>query len=335
MADWVKRYENEQSLDGKEALLKVRPDGEKAAARMWREIYRDLGKEWAMPYAAWLLRTSPSYATAPVRKAREGEQVVTPFLQIQEAISKSHLKSAEIGSCCVGFSLSREPEVIALLEKVMKGNPHEAVQGQAALALALIQRGLGQEPAIMKKRLANLREAILKSSDVRIGTTTVAEVARQELFEINHLIKGRVAPEIVGVSEMKREMALSSFRGEIVVLFFWSSRMHDAERVFTIMADFIEKRAGQKVRVVGVTDDPMIEVRKLRADGTTPWSSLVDPSGERVRSYQVRRMPYVYVLDEKGVIYYKGAPGAFVDFSVDALLARGKEAKRLSEKEKK
>ena len=55
----------------------------------------------------------------------------------------------------------------------------------------------------------------------------------------------------------------------------------------------------------------------MRFDGPAPVAELVEHGIE----YRVQRLPQVYVLDQQGMIQFIGAPGAFVDLAVAALLA--------------
>jgi len=59
-------------------------------------------------------------------------------------------------------------------------------------------------------------------SDVKFRGGTVGEVAKRELYAIRNLSAGKVAPEIVGKDQDGTPLKLSDYRGQVVLLYFWS-----------------------------------------------------------------------------------------------------------------
>ncbi len=89
----------------------------------------------------------------------------------------------------------------------------------------MILKTLGDDPELMRKRLTYLRKAIIQSSDVNLGGTTVAKLAEDELYIIRFLTKGRVAPDLSGTDSAGRPLKLSDHKGKVIVLLFWGSTM--------------------------------------------------------------------------------------------------------------
>lgn len=54
------------------------------------------------------------------------------------------------------------------------------------------------------------------------GGLTVGQKAESELYELRHLSVGKRSPEIAGEDQDSRPLALSDFRGKVVLLYFWS-----------------------------------------------------------------------------------------------------------------
>ena len=152
---------------------------------------------------------------------------------------------------------------------------------------------------------------------------SVADLAEDELYIIQHLSKGRVAPDLAGRDVAGIPMKLSDFRGQVVVLVFWSAGMRDAERSVEMLQNLRKETAGREVEILGVTTDQPAVLRQLKANGTIPWRNFADDEGTITRQFRVRTRPLVYVLDREGVIQFIGFPGAFVDLAVEALLAGG------------
>lgn len=303
-----------------EMVLKKRPDANTYARKLKNLLRKDLANEWSIKYGAWLLEND--YAIKP-----ESQRALL------NAVEKHHIKSPELGPFCISLvnlkqgaeppragTMPLESRGMKLLEDVKKLNPNPKVQGQAALALSVMLGGLGDDGAIMRQRMTNLKEAIIKSADVKVGQLTVADIARDELYKISHLTKGRVAPEIKGLDSASRPLSLKSFRGKVVMLVFWSSWDHDAARLLPILRQSVEGKAGKPFVVLGVNRDTLANLRALEADQLVTWRNFSDPKQEIAKAYRVNSWPYCLVLDQEGEIAYRGAPGSFADAVANNLL---------------
>jgi len=175
---------------------------------------------------------------------------------------------------------------------------------------------------LMRERIKNLKEAIIKSADVRVGEVTVAKIAEDELYKIMKLSKGRVAPEIKGIDSSMRPMRLSQFRGKVVMLVFWSSWDAEAGRMLEILRKTTSANIGKPVVVLGVNRDSLKNLRSLQADGLVTWPNFSDPDQKIAKEYRVAGWPFCMVLDQKGVIFYRGAVGSIADAVVQSLLTR-------------
>jgi hypothetical protein len=171
-----------------------------------------------------------------------------------------HLLTPQIGPLCLALRHELgNADATRALRKVLAHNPSKEAQAQAALALALWDKanaalarklqktdgkalakwedGLGKEAvrslknadaADMEKETEALLERIRKDKayaattiDYGEGRIKLGDLAGRELFEIRHLQPGKPAPEIVGEDIDGQPMALSDFRGKVVLLDFW------------------------------------------------------------------------------------------------------------------
>ena len=198
----------------------------------------------------------------------------------------------------------------------------------------------------MRKRLTALRKAIIQSSDVVIGSsrrivgtrfvedgvegivagggTTVAKLAEDELYIIQHLSKGRIAPDLIGVDSGGRPLKLSDHKGKVIVLLFWNNTMPEGIQVVKITAAMARKFQSRPFIVIGVNSDTLKELRDLEADSTIPWINFSDPTNKLAEQYRVGVRPLVYVVDGERKIHYAGAPGSFAELTADALLSEMK-----------
>ena len=73
------------------------------------------------------------------------------------------------------------------------------------------------------KEAAKEFERVVKDyADVKGPQGKLADSAKSELFELQHLAVGMVAPNIAGEDADGKKFALSDYRGKVVVLDFWA-----------------------------------------------------------------------------------------------------------------
>jgi peroxiredoxin len=302
-----------------------RPDTTPFAKQMWENIGSSLDEEWTLEPAAWflsntagLLAANPSGTSSPAF-IKENEA-------IRVAVETRHLKSLKLIPVCAALAFSPDPRSLAVLEKIQASSPDPKIQGVAALGAAMQLKTLGDNPEIMRKRLTDLRKAIIQSSDVELCGSTVAKLAEDELYIIRFLTKGRTAPDLVGLDSAKHPLSLAANQGKVIVLLFWNSSSPDAKRVLEITRALATKFKDRPLAVLGVNNDPVEKLRALQSDNTVTWPNFSDPENQLAKEYRVGTWPLVYVLDGERKIHYAGAPGSFAELTAEALLAEVKPA---------
>ena len=322
---WLSEMRLAPDARARDLIAQKQPDPAEFAARLKKLLSRNLAHEWTLKYGAWLLEYDKGIKTSSQRA-------------LLNAVQNHHLRSSMLGPFCVAMvqlndsgelapagKLPIRSQGMKLLEQIKQTNPNAAVQGQAALALSMMLGSLGDDPRIMAQRIENLREAIIKSADVRIGNTSVAEMARDELFRINHLSKGRTAPDIVGTDSGGRPIRLSDFRGKVVMLVFWSSWDPQAAKALELLRKSVADHVDDAFIMLGVNRDSLPNLRALEADRLVTWRNFSDPAQSVAKQYRVSSWPYCMVLDQQGAIQYKGAVGSFAGAVVDDLLTNQKD----------
>ena len=89
----------------------------------------------------------------------------------------------------------------------------------------------------------------------------------------------------------------------------------------------VKRLANEPFALIGVNSDPKEKVLSALERENITWRSYWDggnTSGPIASRWNVRGWPTIYVLDQKGVIRYKGVRGTAMDKAVDTLLAEGK-----------
>lgn len=309
-----KLWASEMSLapndQARRMVMAKRPNPATYAARLKALLARDLAQAWTLKYGAWLLENDP--------ELKDESQYA-----LLDAVEKNHIASPDVGQfslAMTNLSSGTRARGMQLLEKIKQTNPNTQVQGQAALSLSILLSSMGDEGVIMKRRLTNIREAVVKSADTRVGSIAVNDIIKEELYKINNLSKGRKAPEINGVDSGQRPLSLSSYQGKVVMLVFWSSWDEDSIKVLDILKKTHESKLGKPFAVLGVNRDDLMTLRRVEAEEMMGWKNVSDPKRETLQKYRVSTTPYCMVLDQKGVIKYRGNIGSFANAVADDLI---------------
>ncbi|QTN33301.1 redoxin domain-containing protein [Akkermansiaceae bacterium] len=317
---WALKYKLAATPSEKQELMASRPDPQKAAKDLWADIAPSLKEEWVIPHAAWFMDLTRNL-TAPGADGSPQPAFPAERQRILAAFSENHIAKPGIGPFCIALAESGDPQALGILEKVITGNPDEPTQGIAALGASMLLKNLGDAPEVMAKRLTYLRTAIIQASDQKIGASSVADIATDELYVIRFLSKGRIAPELSGTDVAGREIRLSDFKGKTVILLFWDAKSPETDKIIGLTNNLAVKYEGKPVAVLGVTPESLDRIRALQADGSIRWNNIIDPSDKLAAEYRVASRPAVLVLDAAGKIEYSGLPGSFLELTVDALIS--------------
>ena len=320
---WLTEMKLAPSAAAMEMIKKKQPDPSSYAKRLKTLLNRDLDKEWTLKYGAWLLKHDSNLKPGSQRA-------------LLNAVEKYHLGSPELGEFALAMVYLREgnevvknkiplqSRAIMILESIKTKNPHQQVQGQAALALALMYSSLGEGGDVMRKRLSNLREAVKKSADIKVEDRTVGDIVKEQLYIIMNLSKGREAPNLVGGDSAGRPIQLKDYRGKIVMLVFWSSfdiELEQMNRALEMLRRTNLANVDQPFVLLGVNRDDLKNLRALEADRIVTWRNISDPQQKIAKAYHIPSWPYCMVLDKQGVIHYSGALGSFAEAVATGLLA--------------
>ena len=312
--DWVTKVQATQDREAQIAAWNLQPNPDETGRQLWREIRNNLHESWTLDYSAWLYLNSP----ATLRSASVGR--TSPAGLIRGSVDRFHARSPRVASFCVAIPKLKDPSALKLLKKIETLNPDPRVQGAAAMGQAMILREMGDDYKVVGKRQEKLRTAIIKGNDLPVGKTTILKLAQDEIFMMNNLEVGTIAPDLKGIDISAKPFALSDYEGKVIVLAFWHTWMPEAQRSIKILRELHQELQGKEAIVIGVNQDHALTLRKMTSEGETPWRNFTDSKRSLAQSYRITDWPKVFVLDGERKIQHVGAPGAFVNIAVDALL---------------
>ncbi|MGJ8723526.1 MAG: peroxiredoxin family protein [Roseibacillus sp.] len=319
VSTWVAKLNAAPGVEARRELWAEAPDANEFGESLLGQIDGAWNKDWFLDYAPTLLNLAPDYSVKAVGN-RGGR---TPLSAIRESAERFHFESSKIGPLCLALVIDTGPKNRAFIEKVEATHPDKKVQGQAAMALALLSKALGDGGNVAQfkeQRLNWVRKAIIEAADVVVGQTTVGEMAEDFLFAAVNLEKGMQAPDILGWNAQEQAMRLSDFKKKPVMIVFWHSRMQASEETMTFLRK-VEDRLGKRGLVIlGVASESRESLRGMVKEGSVTWKNWLDQEGKIAKLYQVNSYPACWVLDAEGKVQFQGVPGAFAELTAEALV---------------
>ena len=174
---------------------------------------------------------------------------------------------------------------------------------------------------------AALEQAMAKSDDLASDSDkAIRDTASTELFELRNLYVGQVAPDMEGMDLDGVKFRLSDYRGKVIMLDFWGHwcppcrALYDHER-------FINRTLADKPFVIlGINSDPKLEtaqkaVRKETLSWRHFWNGTAGTGGPLSSAWNIEGWPTIYLIDQYGVIRYKGSSAESIDNGLKILLA--------------
>jgi len=136
---------------------------------------------------------------------------------------------------------------------------------------------------------------------------------------------GKVAPEISGVDVFGRKFNLSDYRGKVVVVYFWGDWNPFCRRMYPQWRSLVKRLENKPFALIGVAGEKKTRLRTAIQANNITWPTFWDgatTSGPIAKAWGIRGWPTIYVLDDRGVVRYRGFAGVLPDAAVDQQLRR-------------
>ena len=159
-----------------------------------------------------------------------------------------------------------------------------------------------------------------------------AETLGEVQFMVEHLLPGRVAPNITGKDTEGVEFALEDYRGNIVAVIFSGQWCGPCRGEYPYQRAMLKLFEDRDVALLGVNSDAKLEtiVEAKKEEGLhyrTWWDGHSQPDAEVTATegpiateWGVFGWPTIFVLDEEGVIRHVDKRGGALIEAVDKLL---------------
>jgi peroxiredoxin len=135
---------------------------------------------------------------------------------------------------------------------------------------------------------------------------------------------GTNTPDIILPNSSGKEVALSSLKGKIVLIQFWSAKDRTSRIQNQALTELYRKYKSKGVEVyqVSIDTDRTAWLTAIEQDGLS-WINVGDMKGSitALHTYNVQQIPFNYILDREGQIVERNLQGPDLDQAI-ARLAR-------------
>jgi len=179
---------------------------------------------------------------------------------------------------------------------------------------------------VMRTAASALNSIYPESEQVKaLYNNTLQFVRQQQAAKMQQFIQeqGENSPEIVLPNTEGEEIALSSFRGKVVLLQFWAAVDRGSRIQNPVLVDAYKKyhSKGFEIYQVSVDENRSEWVDAIDSDKLT-WTNVGDMEGSvmATRVYNIQSIPFNYLLDKEGAIVGKNLTGPALDKALAQLL---------------
>ncbi len=179
---------------------------------------------------------------------------------------------------------------------------------------------------VMRVAASALNSIYPRSGHVKaLYQNTVQLLQEERSAQLQRFIQeqGDNSPDIVLPGPDGNEIALSSLRGKIVLLHFWSAVDRNSRIMNQALVEAYNnyKNSGFEIYQVSIDESRSDWIDAIDQDRLS-WINVGDMKGSRhaVNSYNIKAVPYNYLLDREGVIVARNLKGQALDNAIKSLL---------------
>lgn len=239
-------------------------------------------------------------------------------LAFQSAMSSMKMDSLKMDSLSHIF----QPVYDAIMAKFQRALAEKIAKNTNKYASLLWLQGL--DPAKNNELYLAIDKEMMKKYPQDRTVQAMHETITKELATV----VGQTAPEINLSTPDGKSLALSSFKGKVVLIDFWASWCGPCRKEMPFVVSLYKKYKDKGFEIFGVSldQDKSRWIEAIEKDGIT-WPQVSDLKywqSEAAIQYAVSGIPYTVLLDKEGKILSKGLRGVELEQAVAAAL-EGKE----------
>lgn len=136
------------------------------------------------------------------------------------------------------------------------------------------------------------------------------EYVKEKSLYAKNDFRGKKAPEFFVEKWMNRSEVKT--KGKVVLIDFWATWCGPCRAVIPELNDF-QKKFGDKLVVIGVSDEKPEVVEKFMADMKMEYAVAVDTSKKMMKAVGVQGIPHVMIISPDGIVRWQGFPGSDED----------------------
>jgi thiol-disulfide isomerase/thioredoxin len=192
------------------------------------------------------------------------------------------------------------------LQKQFNYNPHEAEQAE--------QR---QAKADSNYQSAIVTSIAAKEADFQAATNHPASSPDSVADPIgDRSLLGKQGPKIT-IDKWFGDKP--DFKDKAILIFFWASWSYPSQKYIPLMNE-LQTKLGDRLQVAGILDRKPQDT--ATALGAAQFPNGIDPNSKLAASAGASSLPYVLLMNPKGVVLYAGHPAALSEKALQALLPK-------------
>lgn len=140
-----------------------------------------------------------------------------------------------------------------------------------------------------------------------IAGMTIKQLSEGSIFAIRHLRLGKTAKGLSGETLEGKMVRIEDYRGKALLIDFWATWCPPCVSAVPDLQELSRELPASQFAIIGISADQDEEkLRRFVKNSGIQWDNIVDRNSILQKRWQSLSLPTYYVLDEKGVVRFRG-----------------------------